>query len=344
MRRAARHCLLAAVLLSSRQPARAQHLSVRPLIGGLPSESGFSAGVELVRPRVAGPVDARVKGIVSVKKYELGELGFLVPELGRRWLYLDVTGQYRNSPQEDFWGFGPDTGEDQHANFLIEAADVTGTLGATAGRVRAGLSYGFIRINTGPGRDKRFPSIPETLHAQPRYRHLGSFVEFSSVDDESDPHAGGTYAFRWTWYKSTFQRYEADLRQFIPLAAKDRVGLRVQTVFTQASSNHETPFFMLPSVGGGDTVRGFHQNRFRDRNALVLNAEYRRTLIAFLDVVAFGDAGRVFSSPGNFSLNDLALSAGIGTRLRFGKHIIFGVDVGFSREGTLLWFRGGSMF
>ena len=32
---------------------------------------------------------------------------------------------------------------------------------------------------------------------------------------------------------------------------------------------------MLPTIGGSDDVRGFEDFRFRDRNAVVLNAEYR---------------------------------------------------------------------
>jgi outer membrane protein assembly factor BamA len=227
---------------------------------------------------------------------------------------------------------------------LYEDVDVTGTLGAKIGRVRAGLSYGFTKINTGPGRDKRFPSTPASFDSQPDLRHLGLFIEHDSLDEPADPRSGGKYAFRWTGFESTLQRYEADARRFIPLGDEGRIGLRAQAIFTTSPANRDVPFFLLPTVGGVDTVRGFHQYRFRDRHALILNAEYRRPLVAVFDGVIFADAGRVFSRAGTLSLRDFAVSTGIGSRVRFGKRVFFGLDVGLSREGALLWFRSGHTF
>jgi outer membrane protein assembly factor BamA len=101
---------------------------------------------------------------------------------------------------------------------------------------------------------------------------------------------------------------------------------------------------MLPTAGGTDNVRGFAQHRFRDRNALVLNAEYRRPLVSLLDVVLFADAGRVFPRARDFSFNRLQTAAGAGARLKFGSRVFFGIDAGFSREGAQLWFRSGHTF
>ena len=57
--------------------------------------------------------------------------------------------------------------------------------------------------------------------------------------------------------------------------------------------DQQIPFFMLPSVGGGSSLRGFSSWRFRDRNSLVLQAEWRIMVNRFLDMAFFYDAGKV---------------------------------------------------
>ena len=50
---------------------------------------------------------------------------------------------------------------------------------------------------------------------------------------------------------------------------------------------------MLPSVGGGSSLRGFSSWRFRDSNSLLLQAEWRIMVNRFLDTAFFYDAGKV---------------------------------------------------
>jgi hemolysin activation/secretion protein len=164
------------------------------------------------------------------------------------------------------------------------------------------------------------------------------------LDEESDPHAGGRYSFEWTSYLSSFQTYVIDVRRFIPLTPTDRIGLRMQTTFTHSSPVEDVPFFLYPFIGGSDTVRGMSHYRFRDRNALVLNAEYRRPLAGFLDMVAFADAGRVFTKSTNLGLQNLHPAVGGGLRVKFGRSVFFGIDVGFSGERAKVSFRSDHLF
>jgi outer membrane protein assembly factor BamA len=343
MKWTAQLCSSIAMLLMMSGVAAAQQTTVKPVIGGFPADSGFSAGAELIRHGLAGPIDGRIKGVLSVKKYELMEAGVEMPEL-RPWLSLRLTGRYRNYPQEDFWGIGNDTREDQRTNYLLEDVDGTATLETSFRKFRAGISGGYLKINTGPGRDKNFPSTPESLQLGPSYRHAGFFLGYHSLDSESDPHKGGRYTFDWTAFTSSFHRYVIDVRRFVPITADSQLALRAETIFTHSSRGEEIPFFMLPTAGGNDTVRGFNQYRFRDRDAVVLNAEYRRPVAGFLDAVAFVDAGRVFARAGDFGLRELHPAAGFGARFKFGQRVFFGIDLGFSREGKRLWFRSGQMF
>jgi outer membrane protein assembly factor BamA len=333
-----RVAILLGAVLWARDAAQAQQLSVRPVLGGLTAGSGFDAGVELRRSGVY------FKAIGSLRKYQLLELGYEIPEFRRPWLSFEIAGSYRNYPEEDFWGLGQNTSQDQRANYLYEDVGTNATLTVRVGKIRTGVTAGFLAINTGRGRDRDFPSVPEALQPSPRYRPVGSFFEYDSLDEQSDPQAGGKYSFRWTRYGNTFQRYEIDARRFVSLTERDRVALRMKTTFTDTSSTHETPIFMLAYAGGSRTLRGFPHYRFRDRNALIFNGEYRRPVTGFLDAVVFADAGRVFSNASKITLRDFATSGGLGARVKFGRRIFFGADVAFSREGRQLWLRSEHMF
>ncbi|MBI2822274.1 MAG: BamA/TamA family outer membrane protein [Acidobacteria bacterium] len=352
-------CLFALALLLGGDLACAQATSLRPIIGGLPADSGLSLGVELLRKRLAGPVDLRLKAIGSVKRYQFLEGAFEVARLGAPWLFLELSGRYRDYPEEDFWGVGPDTLKGRRSNFRLKEVDSMAIVGAAfQSGFRAGVSGGFLQVSTGAGRDRQFPIVEKLFTSQEApaldraldYKRGGFFFEYDSLDESSDPRSGGNYAFRGTMFavrggdRFSFRRYEIDLRQFVAMPGEDRIGLRVYTVLTDPVSGHQVPFFMQPTAGGTDTVRGFHQYRFRDRNALVLNAEYRRALAGFLDAIAFADAGRVFSRPGEFAVNGLRAAGGLGVRVKFRRRVFFGVDVGISRDGARLWIRGDHMF
>ena len=57
------------------------------------------------------------------------------------------------------------------------------------------------------------------------------------------------------------------------------------------------PFFMLPALGGGSSLRGFASWRFRDRHSLLLQAEWRVLVNSFFDTAIFYDAGKVTAEP-----------------------------------------------
>ena len=72
---------------------------------------------------------------------------------------------------------------------------------------------------------------------------------------------------------------------------------------------------MLPSLGGGAPLRGYQDFRFRDRNRLLMNAEFRWTPARFVDMAIFYDAGKVTGRREDLDFDDLKDSYGIGMRL-----------------------------
>jgi outer membrane protein assembly factor BamA len=334
-------CLILTVGSST---ASAQELSIRPLIGGLTADAGFALGAEVRRNKLLGPVDVRVKALGSVRKYGFLELGFEIPQLVSERLSFTVTGRYRNFPQEDFWGIGPNTKKDQRTNYLLEDVDTTGELGLTFGRFRTAANLGWTKVHIGAGHDRDVASIPQELRSPARYNHFGLSAGYDTRDETADPHKGGAYEIRWTRFLPDFQRFEAEARHFVPFGANDRLALRLRTVFTDRVSAQGAPFYLLPTVGGSGTNRGFNHYRFRDKNAMVGQAEYRHPLASIADLVVFADSGRVFAKTTDLSLRNLHSSVGTGARLKFGTRVFVGIDVAISREGARLWLRSNHTF
>jgi outer membrane protein assembly factor BamA len=339
--------------------ANAQDLSVRPILGGLPAESGLALGAELIRLRLVGSMGVRVRVIGSTKMYRQVEVAFEAPQLGSSPLFLELTSRYRNYPEENFWGLGPDTPRANRSNYRLEDVSSGANLGIfLLPGLRAGASGGFLFVRTGRGRDRQFLSIEElfteaeapAVDDAPDYRYGGLFVEYDTRGEPTDPQSGGLYALRWTSFSDrdldafSFRELDVDLRRFISLGDGDRIGLRLRALRTDPAPGHRVPFFLQPWAGGIDTVRGFHQYRFRDRNAVVFNGEYRRPVTGFLDAVAFADLGRVFSNRGETSTRKTHIAGGLGTRVKFGRSVFFGVDLGVGNEGVRVWFRSGHTY
>jgi outer membrane protein assembly factor BamA len=339
----------------------AQQDGLRPKIGGLPFGAGINGGLEYRKTRLAGSLlDFRALALGSIKEYEYLEVDLAAPRLWNEHLFVELKTRYRNYPQEDFWGLGPNSKKSDRTDFRLEDFGYSGAFGVRPWKwLRIGMSGGLVDMNTGPGTDDELPSIEErftpaetpALDHQPDYSHFGPFVEVDYQDNPGDPRTGGYYQFHWIHYgdrdfgRFSFRRYYLDIRQFFPgFEKRGTIAMRGLTSLSGTSPGQQVPFFMQPTAGGGDTIRGFQQYRFRDRNALLFNVEYRWRAYSLLELVAFGDTGKVFAERRHFGLDDLESSGGIGARVMFRGRVLIGLDLGISREGVQIWVRGSQTF
>ena len=94
---------------------------------------------------------------------------------------------------------------------------------------------------------------------------------------------------------------------------------------------------MLPALGGGNTLRGYHDYRFHDRHLLVVNAESRWALFSHVNAAAFVDAGNVAARVGDLNLDKT--SYGVGLRVHSRTSTLARLDVARSREGWRMSFK-----
>jgi hypothetical protein len=104
------------------------------------------------------------------------------------------------------------------------------------------------------------------------------------------------------------------------------------------------PFFLMPTLGGGDALEAFNTYRFRDRHALWVRGEYRYALREMFDAVGFYEAGTVAPTARSLSLGQAVRDAGVGIIVHTPDATLLRLNVAHGREGfglTILFSPGG---
>ena len=105
-------------------------------------------------------------------------------------------------------------------------------------------------------------------------------------------------------------------------------------------------------LGGWETLRGFSENRFVGRAAMLTNGELRWTFaekIVFrqhlrFTAAPFVDFGRSFQDVASTTLKGWKLSGGAGLRLAWNLSTVLSFDLGASSEGSFFSMEIGSQF
>lgn len=117
----------------------------------------------------------------------------------------------------------------------------------------------------------------------------------------ADGALGSDYAF--TSYSLSSTVYVAPARTHV-------LALRVSADATTATP----PFDLLPGLGGDTLLRGYYAGRYRDRNLVAVQAEYRLPVWWRLGLVVFGAAGQVAHDVDAFRADRFHGSGGFGLR------------------------------
>ena len=331
-----------------------------PRIGGLTTGGGFAGGVGYRRHLVNDRLFVNTSGAMSMKGYKevVGDvtyIGLLDPRLE-----VGVNVNWRDYPQEDFFGIGGDSATANRTNYALET---TGTSGRVAFKplswFRVGTEVGYVWPTIASGTDPRFPSTESIftdteapgLLEQPTFLYKNLFVEIDYRDQPGNPRSGGLWRAKYgAWNDRDLERYDfgrfdAEAAHFFPIFDKKRVfAWRMGLSYVNNEPGDRVPFYFLPYIGGSDTVRGFKEFRFRDENVVFMNAEYRWEAFSGLDMALFFDVGEVSDKWETIDLRDAKKSYGLGFRFNNYKSVFMRFDVSVGGEGTQIFFKFGPAF
>jgi hypothetical protein len=312
------------------------------------SGGGFTLGVGHVN-YVSAYNYIDVRGSWTFSNYKRAEVEFVAPRMFNRRGHLSVLGGWREATQVGFYGIGTNTPKDDRTNYLFQqpygSALLTVFPRRRAFMLRGGVEFSQWSQEPGEG---SFPSVetrytPEDLPglgAEVTYLHTQGAVGFDWRTSPGYTRRGGFYGVTLHNHSDRddqfgFQMLEYEAIQHIPILREAWVlsfHARVQTA--EEKDGQQTPFFMLPALGGGSSLRGYSSWRFRDQNSLLLQAEWRIMVNRYFDLAFFYDAGKVTSHTSDLDLDGLKDDYGFGIRFHGPFATPLRVELARSRENS----------
>jgi surface antigen Omp85-like protein len=311
--------------------------------GGLPIGAGY-----VVHVSPYNFVD--VRGSYTVSGYKRAEAEFVAPRLFNRRGSLSVIGGWRDATQVAFYGLGPNSSIDDHAHYGFKEGYGSALLTVQPTRRYLMLRGGFEVARWSPetAQSGGVPTV-ESIYTPATLPGLGATTTFL--------HAQGTVGFDWRpapgyarrggFYGVTAHDYhdrddrfgyrevDYDVVQHVPILRESWVlSLRGRVETTFSKDGQEVPYYVLPHLGGGSTLRGFDSWRFRDRDKLLLQGEWRIPVNRFMDTALFYDAGKVARRAGDLDFSGLKSDYGFGARFHTPFQTVLRVEVARSHETT----------
>ena len=313
------------------------------------SGGGFTLGLGHAN-YVSGYNTIDVRGSYTISNYKRVEAEFVAPRMFNRRGHLSVLGGWREATQVGFYGIGTNTSKDDRTNYLFQqpygSALLTVFPRRRAFMLRGGVE--FSRWSQEPG-EGSFPSVetrytPEDLPglgAEVTYLRTQGTVGFDWRTSPGYTRRGGFYGVTLHNYSDRddefgFQMLEYEAIQHIPILREAWVlSFRARVQTAEEKDGQQTPFFMLPALGGGSSLRGYSSWRFRDQNSLLLQAEWRIMVNRYLDLAFFYDAGKVTAHTSDLDLDGLKDDFGFGIRFHGPFATPLRVELARSRESSL---------
>ena len=320
-----------------------------PWFGSVYPGGGFAAGAGVRKP-FGDDGALNVFGGYSVSTFARAQADLALPTFWSNRARVTVSGRYVDAPDVKYYGVGNSSLDEDKTFFGYTPKTGGARLDIEVSRyftVGGGVDYDHVDLSTG----KTAPSIQQGFSPAntpglglSKVSYINSTAR-AAYDWRRPPGYsghGGLYRVEFDDFHErdndlySFKSLEGEALQLIPiLRANWVIALRGVVTLTDIGDTTVVPYFMLPALGGGTTLRGYPDFRFRDRNRLLMNAELRWTPARFMDMAIFYDTGKVSARRQDLDFNDLQESYGVGMRLIGMEGYVFRVEAAHSREHNI---------
>jgi hypothetical protein len=343
-----------------REPADGLYVETGNMITG---EGWISAGPGYRRHVLDDRMLIDVSAAVSWKLYNVVQASVELPRLAHDRLTVGGQVIHQDFRQVDYFGLGNDSRASDQSAYRFKNTDIVGfaTVRASRWLSVSGRLGGILRPSLSAAAGPRV-LVPSTVDlfsdvsapgilGPPSFLHGDVLVAADLRDHKGHPTGGGLYQFIAAAYSDrdsgsySFRRYEVDAAQFVPIFTKRWIlALHGREIVSDASSGHVVPFYLMPSLGGKNTLRGYHDYRFHDNHMQAFNVESRVALFTHVDAAVFADAGKVASRVSDLDLRHLKTSYGAGLRVHNATATLVRLDVGHSTEGWRVFLKVSDPF
>lgn len=277
----------------------------------------------------------------SVAGYKTAQARAVLPKFAKSRLALGTQVRWMDYRDVEYFGVGPDTLRTSRSLFGLEATHIAAhatlrptrwfDIDAQVGLLSPSLKEGTLGRTVPAAAQPTFvPSeLSMTIDTRNFREHPTSGLLLRGAASHYEDRRNGAF---------THQRYEGEMAGFVPMAG-ERVVLAVHgwVVTTPRHGDTSVPFYMLPSLGGSNTLRSFADYRFHDRNMLLANAELRIAMMTHVDLAMFADAGNVAARIHDLNLDKQSYGAGLRFHTR--RQTFARIDLAQGNEGWRFLFR-----
>lgn len=331
-------------------------------MGGMPSGSGFVFGGGWVRGLESDILTISADARYSTRSFKQADLRLVFPTAqSGRPIRAFVTASYQDYPGLRFYGLGNDSQLDNRSFFGQKNLIMGGGIAGESRWIDAGAEYNRMRVETGsanraPSVEDSFPIVADPNLAplfgrDTEYNIIGGFLRFNLVDLYDYPQVGMELTLAGWRYDDqdldvlNFNRIIGHLRGQIPLGNRSRrLAFQIRTSHSTADVGNAVPIYLMETLGGANSIRGYREFRFRDRRNLLVNVEYRWEVWTYADFAFFYDGGKAFRNAGDLNFRNLHSGYGWGMHVHAPGEVFVNIDLARSPEGFKLHIGSGLGF
>lgn len=325
-------------------PAKIRHVLVLPIIARS-IETGWSFGIAGSSTFHLQKADTNARtsnvqalGLYTTRGQFVVALNGSIYFPGERFI-VNHQLSYSSFPDK-FWGLGKIAPDSNKESYKFKQYYVYLHPQRLVGRsLFLGLVYEFQRVF-----DTQYPAggllDKENILGRNGYHvsGLGLSFTYDTRNNAFSPDRGSMMQFYFDHFASIlgsdyqYTNFALDFRQFVRIHKQQVLALQAYGFFTDG----DVPLRSLPPLGGANSMRGYYQGRFRDKNLAVIQAEYRMPLYRRFGAVAFGDIGNVGPTMADLNFQYLKYSYGGGLRIALNKieKLNLRLDYGINAKGT----------
>jgi hypothetical protein len=330
--------------------------------GGIPTGGGFSLGPQYTRQDLlADHLTWNTYVAGSTRKWYGGATSFDFHDLANGHLEFKADGGYQNSASVWYFGEGPDSLKSDKTDFDREftTSHVAVLTHFFDQKLTAGYTAGGLLVHVGPGDLSGTPTTQQLFSAAdtPGLTQQSNFITGTATIQLDFSHPGfsnpeglqleadDSQFFDRSGNQSNFHLLATQATYYVPITNGMRtLVFRVRNETAFAHDPLAVPFYLQPTLGGPDDLRGYDRYRFYGNGTSVANLEYRWSISQTVEMAVFGDGGNVYQRPGLIGLRDLRGDGGIGFRIKNKQASVMRFDIGFSPEGVHVWFVFNDIF
>ncbi len=332
----------------------------RPVVGGMSAGSGLVGGGGYISGYSSDLLQFTANARYSTRGYQAYDAGVVVFPRANSLLPVEArfTARSHDFTSLRYFGLGGDSSGGDRSTYRLEDRALAAGLAAWAGDiVELDAELQWLTARTSPGSsgaslDTRFnPAATPGFGATTDYLVYGGRAAIHLRDESVAPSVGVTLAGAAHRYDDRdldtfdFTRMVGEVTAHVPLGYRNRIlALRLRTSHAVGDDGGIVPFYLMETLGGANSIRGFREYRFRDTRNLVLNVEYRWEVWTYADFAFFYDAGKVFSAADALSFDGMKSGYGFGIRGHGPGGAVLRFDFAKSNEGFILHVGSGPSF